>query len=99
MTARPRYPRSSCCVPFCARWSTLFPPGEEWMCGRHWRLADRSLRRFFRVRLRQLYDRWAAAPQNSRQQFLAWRRWHRTNRLIWARIKRQVIGRAGELPA
>ena len=42
MTARPRYPRSTCCVIGCRRTSTLFQ--GEWVCGDHWRLIDRSLK-------------------------------------------------------
>ena len=43
MTARPRYPRSSCCVIGCRRTSTLFP--GEWICGEHWRMVDREIKR------------------------------------------------------
>lgn len=35
-------------MPFCRRTSTLFP--GEWICGEHWRLVDRSLKRL-RTRL------------------------------------------------
>lgn len=59
--ARPRYPRSSCIVPFCRRTSTRFR--DEWVCGEHWRLVDRSLKRFRSQRLRKaarLFDRYEA---------------------------------------
>jgi hypothetical protein len=43
MTQRPRYPRSTCCVIGCRRTSTLFE--REWICGEHWRLVDRDVKR------------------------------------------------------
>lgn len=61
MTDRLRYPRSSCCVPFCRRTTAAFPPGHEWVCGEHWRLVDRALkalRRKFRLRYER---RWSAS--------------------------------------
>ena len=56
MTARPRYPRSSCCVLGCRRTSTLFK--REWMCGEHWRMANRANRLFYRKHMHKLYRRW-----------------------------------------
>jgi hypothetical protein len=52
VTARERYPRSRCCVPFCRRTSTLFP--HEWVCGEHWRGVERSLNRFRTKRLKEI---------------------------------------------
>ena len=95
MSPRPRYPKSGCCVPFCRRTSTLFK--SEWLCGMHWRLVDRALKRFRTKRLRQLYRAWEEAKAqdpNSRATFKAWRQWHRSERLIWRRMKRQAIERA-----
>lgn len=46
------YPRSRCCVPFCRRTSTRFP--QEWVCGEHWRLVDRDLKRFRTKQLRKI---------------------------------------------
>lgn len=42
--------RVSCCVPFCQRTrgdrkgDPLFP-GMEWICGPHWRLVDKRIKR------------------------------------------------------
>lgn len=96
---RPRYPRSNCCVPFCRRTSTLFQ--AEWIYADHWRLVDRSLKRFWRQQMRKLYRAWEAAeardPQG-REPRRAARRWHAADRTIWQRIKRQAITRAAEAP-
>ena len=43
MTPRPRYDRQTCCVIGCRRTSRLFP--GEWICGEHWRLVDRDIKR------------------------------------------------------
>jgi len=113
---KPRYPRSSCCVPFCRRTSTLF--SGEWVCGAHWRLVDRGLKRFRTKRLKQIGRAletaealvavaqadlagggpeaavWAAAHRACN----AHRRWRRTDRATWRRMKHQAITRAAELP-
>lgn len=89
MTARPRYPRSSCCVPFCRRTSTLFR--DEWICGEHWRLVDRDLKRL-RTRLMGRFKR--------RRQTMAVRRaWFRIEQATWRRMKRQAIERATGISA
>lgn len=75
-----RYPRTSCIVPFCPRTSTLFP--NEWACGDHWRLVDRSLKAFRTRHLKHL-ERTASR-----------RRWSTAEALIWRRMKRQAIERA-----
>lgn len=84
MTQRVRYPRTSCIVPFCRRTSTVMP--GEWVCGEHWRLVDRGLKR---VRTR-LIRRWRRngrwdAPDHAVD---------RTLNAIWRRMKRQAIERA-----
>ncbi|HWF01596.1 MAG TPA: hypothetical protein VG248_17470 [Caulobacteraceae bacterium] len=45
MSERPSYPRIPCSIPFCRRGTTIYEPGYEIICGKHWRLADRALRR------------------------------------------------------
>lgn len=86
---RPRYPRSRCCVPFCRRTSTLFP--SEWICGEHWRLVDRDLKRV-RTRLMARFKR-------RRKTMAAYRAWERVERATWRRMKRQAIERATGISA
>lgn len=76
--------RVACCVPGCGR--TFKRQGdwtdEELMCGRHYRLADRTLRlRARRIRKLGRKLRW---PE--RLVDLEWR--------MWSRIKRQANERA-----
>lgn len=66
------HPRIACCVPFCRRGSRKFPPGTEIICGKHWRLVDRALKRFRTralKRLGQLHE--AAAEIEAAQAALA----------------------------
>lgn len=89
------YPRSRCCVPFCRRTSTRFP--QEWLCADHWRLVDRDLKRFRTKRLKALYRAWEkleATVPGSLSTAAAARRWHRSEDLIWRRMKHQAITRA-----
>lgn len=89
MSERQRYPRSGCCVPFCRRTSTLFR--DEWICGEHWRLVDRDLKRL-RTRLLIRFKR--------RPQTMAVRRaWLRIEQATWRRMKRQAIERATGISA
>jgi hypothetical protein len=37
--------RLPCCVPFCRRTIGAEGTFSEWICGRHWRLVDKDLRR------------------------------------------------------
>jgi hypothetical protein len=107
---RPRYPRSSCIVPFCRRTSTLF--SGEWVCADHWRLVDRGLKRFRTKRLRairRLADKYEALMRaaqarlpEAEEEVWRWadrgalqrRRWRTVERITWARMKRQAIERA-----
>lgn len=59
MTARARYPRSTCCVIGCRHTSTLFE--GEWVCGEHWRLVDRDLKALRTKLMRRRRKRWAVA--------------------------------------
>lgn len=88
---RPRYPRSSCVVPFCRHTSTLFR--GEWICGDHWRMVDKALRQ---VRTR-LIRRWKRSGR--------WQRYQpggsidRTLDGWWRRVKRQATERAAGVSA
>lgn len=105
MDERPTYPKSGCCVPFCRRTSRRFK--EEWICGDHWKLVPRDLKTFRTKRLKQIrlaFDkaealRRACARGEERQEHyrrtcrLA-RRWDRTEKAIWRRMKRIAIEKA-----
>lgn len=44
-----------CLVPFCRRNKSL-PEGHEWICGKHWPLTSKKLRRlYFLCKRRQLH--------------------------------------------
>lgn len=74
-----RHPRMPCCVPFCGRGSTTFPPGWEFLCANHWRLVDRELK-LLRTKARRRRG--------------SGERYWRLEGLIWRRMKRQAIERA-----
>ncbi len=100
MTQRPRYARVACCVPFCRRGSTRWPPPYELLCGDHYRLADKSLRRArmsVRRRLVKLGE-WEVGSDGSNGHAVSARA-RRLDELFWAKIKRQAITRAGGAPA
>lgn len=82
MTERPRYAKMNCCVGGCTRWSRLFAPGSEWICGRHWRLIRPSRRRA----LRKL---WREGAPSERRIVIEWR--------IWNAAKREATLRAAGL--
>lgn len=108
MTERPVYPLSRCCVPFCRRWSKRFE--TEWLCGEHWRLVDRGLKRFRTKRLKEIAllfekidgilkatDQEAQPDQAAGLKVRLWhtsRRWHRLERATWSKMKKQAIERA-----
>ena len=56
MTERPTYEKTTCACPGCPRWSRLFPPGWEWLCGRHWKTVKPRLRRALRRCWRRTRD-------------------------------------------
>ncbi len=74
MTERPIYPKSTCCAPGCPRWSRMYP--GEWLCGRHWKMVPRRLRRALRVL-------WKRRPWTMRDGRLETR--------LWAHARRRVI--------
>lgn len=59
MTSRAIHPKTNCSVIGCHRTSRRF--SGEWLCGDHWKLVDRPLKRFRTRRLREaqlVYDRY-----------------------------------------
>jgi hypothetical protein len=59
-------------VPFCRRTSTHFK--NEWLCGDHWRLVDRQLKRFRTKRLAvvwRLVERYEAETRAAQAAFAA----------------------------
>jgi hypothetical protein len=73
--------RLACLVPFCQR-TTRAGRWSEWVCGEHWRLTDRRLRRLLgRVHrnIRREGDRQCLAALEAR---------------LWERLKRQAAERA-----
>lgn len=78
------FPRIACCVPFCGRGSTRWPPGTEIICSRHYVLVDRELR----ARRR----RYRAAFRRNGQEHTE--NADRVDALLWRWIKSQAIERA-----
>ncbi len=75
--------RLSCCVLFCRRTrgdrkGDPLRPGMEWICGPHWRLVDKSIKR-----LR------AANRRRHGKSLLA----HKIDGVLWRRAKNQAIQR------
>lgn len=96
MTERPTYPKSTCCIPGCQRWSRKFP--GEWLCARHWRMIPRARRAV----LNRAWKRWNAAysAYEAQQEKRPWQsamRAERSAQRIWARAKRFVIFREAGL--
>lgn len=60
-----RHPRLACMVLGCRRGSTAYPPGQEYLCGPHYRAVDRSLK-MLRIR--------AARRARGRLCVLIWRK-------------------------
>lgn len=69
---------TTCCVPFCR--CTTKRVFYEWICGSHWKLVDRSLRR----EKREAETRW----KDEGNEF-----WP-TYDAVWQRCKTQAIERA-----
>jgi len=77
--------RVPCCVPFCGRTAPDRGDGAEILCGKHWRLVRRTLRRRHAWAVR----RWGAAL--ARGDIAAADRAGRLEDVIWRAIKRQAI--------
>lgn len=89
---RPRFARIACCVPFCRRGTTLWPSGE-FMCGKHYRLADKELRR----RRSKVIRRLRLAGEMDGDTYKTDRAW-RIDTKLWNKIKGQAIERAAASP-
>jgi hypothetical protein len=81
--------RIRCCVPFCRRTASQlrYPDAEEIICGKHYRLANGTLRRRL-TKVRRLTQRVRTDNGGKLRQA-----WHLDNAL-WGRIKKQAIERA-----
>lgn len=80
--------RIPCCIPFCKRTGSRakFPNCSEFMCGKHYQLGSRTLRRR-RAKLRRRMLRTRGDTRDAqRLSALDWR--------LWDRIKAQAIERA-----
>lgn len=90
MTERPTYPRSTCCILGCPRWSRRYP--GEWMCGRHWKMAPRRLRSALRkvwAEFGAMPTSWSATVPGSPER-LRWVRLYHLDRRLWDHAKRRV---------
>lgn len=79
-----RYPRIPCIVPFCGCGATCYPPGNEIICPKHYRMVDRALkarRRKVRALLRK-----RGQQDTPRARHL--------DNVIWARMVKQATERS-----
>ncbi len=80
--------RLRCIVPFCRR--TTKPLYREWICGKHWPLVDRALKRRL-ARLKRLLRRCRTDRQ--------WRHVRNHLDIVWECCKAQAIERAAGITA
>lgn len=78
--------RQRCLVPFCGRTRRDDGKYAEWICGKHWRLADRLGRRVYRHR------------QRSTDHHSSEEKAHFVNKM-WYGLKKQVLERAAGISA
>lgn len=98
MAAAEKPGRKRCCILFCGRTFKCTPeeladPEYEVICGKHFRLADRSLR----ARLSKLLRLYKKAKRKNRKSvglYIARRYWE-----LWKRILNQVQERAAGITA
>jgi hypothetical protein len=79
--------RLRCLVPFCRRTrgdrkGDPIGPGDEWVCGPHWSVTDRALRRLYSLCRRRTRRGWTD------------RDWRGLQVGLWHRLKRQATERA-----
>ena len=74
--------RRACCIPFCNR--TSKPAPGQWICGKHWILADKALRSLY-SRARRRFE--SGRYPNPEKQL-------RRGARLWQRILDQVLTRA-----
>lgn len=79
-----RADRIACLVPFCRRTASRarFPTATEIVCGRHWRMCPRRLRRIYSLAA----QRWNRQLPSAR----TWRK-HRQLERLWERIKAEIL--------
>lgn len=88
--------RIRCCVPFCGRSFKRLCEGEKTICGKHWRLADKSLRRRRTKLLRWYSKHYGDTPPwklDKPRPLKAWQVWRMCSQL-WERALRQAIERS-----
>ncbi|WOF74187.1 hypothetical protein QMT40_001834 [Parvibaculaceae bacterium PLY_AMNH_Bact1] len=94
--------RIPCVVPFCGRTAKRLPddgPDTEIICGKHYRLADKRLRKaasLARRRGNRFYEKYKAAHETKQfevadELFHQCRRYARIHMWLWSRIKKQAI--------
>lgn len=88
--------RIACQVPFCRRTAKADGiEGQEILCGKHFRLADKSLIRRYRRWSRRCDDLMSMPPEHySDDDQLRVVRMFNVCNVMWDRIKRQAIERA-----
>lgn len=93
MTERQTFPKSTCCIPGCPRWSRKFEAGCAWICYRHWRMAPRRCRRALTKAWRARNDalsRWRGSERTDEVRDL-WNRLDRLSERLWTHMTRRVI--------
>lgn len=97
MAERRTYPKSTCCVPGCPRWSRKFP--HEWLCGRHWKMVPRRYRRALNkvwARLTEIYlTNQPDGPHGAAR--VAWERAEVLGDRLWSHATRAAILREAGL--
>ena len=94
MTERRVFPRSTCCVPGCPRWSRRFP--GEWLCAAHWRMVRPILRRALNRVWRKQGDLMTFS-QWTKRQYDEWQRLDRLHLKLWPRAVRSAVMRSAGL--
>ena len=66
------YPKQTCAVFGCKRWSRKYPPDWEFLCGEHWQSVPKKYRRLH-ARLTRKVERFDTTELRARQ-YRVWRR-------------------------
>lgn len=97
--------RIGCCVPFCRRTigAAKLAPNSEWVCGKHWPLVPKRLKRHKRLIAKlihremhkhPLFNEYWKMPPGSRARIRAYHLWT-IDAAVWERCKRAAIEAAG----
>lgn len=85
--------RCHCLVPYCRRTTGKLDADDPWICGQHWKLVPRWMKRR-RTRLYRLWKKaggsdtsWPEQPPKARKALRLYWAW-------WAKIKKTAIERA-----